>query len=91
MIEFLYIRQNVEHKIYILVGCEFVKMLTYQRETIKHYIHMRVSGTEVTDSRSSTYDKDKLCSCFKNSRRARTTTHEHMNVCYCIGKQGARL
>lgn len=36
---------------------------------------MRVSGTEVTDSRSSTYDKDKLFSCFKNSRRARTTTH----------------
>jgi hypothetical protein len=39
---------------------------------------MRVSGTEVTDSRSSTYDKDKLFSCFKNSRRAGTTTHEHM-------------
>ena len=42
---------------------------------------MRVSGTEVTDSRSSTYDKDKLCSCFK---KVDAPVQQHTYTCRCV-------
>jgi len=50
----------------------------------------------ITESIFNTYDEDKLCSCLSETRRkhvragTRTTPHV-VGVCYCIGKQGARL